>query len=77
MNMELSKNHRDLAAIQESDRAELREMLQNIAMSVDELKAIRRMRSPAAVEIVQSIEEVCYYPLSKIQSSYNFFPGTR
>jgi len=56
--MELSKNHRDLAAIQENDRAELREMLHNIAMSVDELKTIQRMHSPATVEIVQSIEEV-------------------
>jgi son of sevenless-like protein len=58
--MELSRSHRDLAAIQESDRAELREMLQNIAMSVDELKAIQRMHSPAAAEMVQSIEEVCH-----------------
>jgi son of sevenless-like protein len=58
--MELSKSQRDIAAIQESDRAEMREMLQNIAMSVDELRAIRHMPSPAAVEMVQSIEEVCY-----------------
>ena len=65
--MELSKNHRDLAAIQESDRAELREMLQNIVMSVDELKAIQRMRSPAAVEIVQSIEEVRYSQFPRYQ----------
>jgi hypothetical protein len=57
--MELSRNHRDLAAMQESDRAELREMLRNIAMSVDGLRAIQGMHSPAAVEMVQSIEEVC------------------
>jgi son of sevenless-like protein len=58
--MEISKSQRDLAAIQEYDRAELREMLQNIAMSVDELRAIRRMQPTEAVEMVQSIEEVCY-----------------
>ena len=60
--MELSRSHRDLALIQENDRTELREMLQNIAVSVDELKAIQRIQSPAAVEMVQSIEEVCYLP---------------
>lgn len=58
--MDISKSQRDLAVIQERDRAELREMLQNIAVSVDELKAIQRMPSPAAVEMVQSIEEVCH-----------------
>lgn len=56
--MELAKGQRELAAIQESDRAELREMLQNIATSVDELRAIQRPQSFATMEVMENIEEV-------------------
>lgn len=56
--MEHIKNHQYMATLQERDREELRETLQKIAHSVEELRAIQNMPSPAAVEIMQSIEEV-------------------
>lgn len=58
INMEHSKNHLEMTVIHERDRAELRETLQQIAMSVEELRTIQRMQSPATAEIMQSIEEV-------------------
>jgi len=61
ISVELVKGNRELAAIQASDRAELREMLQNIAMSVDELRTLHRMQSPATAEIMENIGEVCWY----------------
>lgn len=67
--MELSKGQRDLAAIQESDRAELREILQNISNSVEELRALQRTPAPAVADIMQSIEEVRILPHASNESA--------
>ena len=56
--MELSRKQREIAEIQENDREELREMLQNIATSVVDLNKLESMGPPAATEIIQRIEEV-------------------
>lgn len=56
--MEHVRNNRDMALIQERDRAELLETLQKIALDVEELKAIRGMPTANAVEMMQNIEEV-------------------
>ena len=47
-----------MALIQERDRAELLDTLQKIASDVEELKTIRGMSTPTAVEMMQNIEEV-------------------
>lgn len=56
--MEHVRNNRDMALIQKRDRAELLETLQKIASDVEELKTIRGMPKPTAVEMMQDIEEV-------------------
>jgi hypothetical protein len=57
--MELVEQHRQLDLSAERDRAELRELLQEITLSNDELGAIGRLHFPAKAEIMQNIAEVC------------------
>lgn len=64
MTLELNRNQREQLQLQERDREEMRTLLQTIASSVDQLKAVRQMRSPAALEMIQSIEEVCFVRLA-------------
>ena len=56
--MEHVRNNREMTLIQERDRAELLDTLQKIALDVEELKTIRGMPTPNAVEMMQNIEEV-------------------
>lgn len=74
MNMELTKGQRDQKLIQERDRAEMRELLQNIANSVEELKAIQQMPSPATLEIMQSIEEVSRHHYFYLDALNEYLP---
>ncbi|KAF7984065.1 hypothetical protein HWV62_17613 [Athelia sp. TMB] len=57
ISMELNRSQREQTQMQERDREEMRTLLQNIAHSVEELRAIQQVASPVALELMESIEE--------------------
>ena len=68
--MELNRSQREQTQMQERDREEMRTLLQNIAHSVDELRAIQQVASPVALELMESIEEVRTFFLFLFSASH-------
>ncbi|RDB23999.1 Serine/threonine-protein kinase STY17 [Hypsizygus marmoreus] len=57
INMELTRGHQETRAIQERDKAEMREVLQDIVQSTQDMKALLSMQSSQPVEeIMESLQ---------------------
>jgi len=62
--MELARGHMELQAIQERDKEEIREVLQTIVKSTDDMRALLNMQSSRPVEeIMESLQTVRTIPL--------------
>ncbi|KAL0947206.1 hypothetical protein HGRIS_013323 [Hohenbuehelia grisea] len=75
-NMELSRNHSDLAAMQQRDRAEFRELLLEVMRSTDEVRALLDSRSPEAVDgVMESIQLELHDPTLEPAQEHTFKEG--
>jgi len=61
--MELARGHMESQAIQERDKEEIREVLQTIVKSTDDMKVLLNMQSSRPVEeIMESLQTVRSIP---------------
>jgi len=62
--MELARGHMESQAIQELDKEEIREVLQTIVESTDDMRVLMNMQSSRPVEeIMESLQTVHTIPL--------------
>lgn len=59
INMELTRGHQESRAVQERDKAEIRDVLQKIVKSTDDMRALLNMQSSQPIdEIMESLQTV-------------------
>lgn len=76
INMELTRGHQESRAVQERDKAEIRDVLQKIVKSTDDMRALLNMQSAQPIdEIMESLQTVCLHYVNLGQISKPV-PGT-
>ena len=70
--MELARGLMESQAIQERDKEEVRELLQAIIKSADDMRVLNMQSSRPIKEVMESMQTVCIIPL-RLQPWGSFF----